>query len=285
MLHAGDEVVRLDIGNLTALGIDPCHAFTNLEGVDRAVLAHLIGGGKRRLLDVLDIVLIQAIVGLDDLLAVGFHGCGQHVPGIRVAGVGHVVDIAQLVTLVGKVLFDPFFEFAGALELAPVLTDLIHLRSGQELVAGHDHGLVITLVVGAPQRGVDRPRSHARNGIVAAAALQRDHDRVREHLAFRHRHHRPALGVVVRFLGQLIRIVEITKDLIVDPGRILVVLVRIVEIRENVRRLAGIRLTRGNRRAGGRAGRCAGRCALGRARGRRRGSCGRGGLRARRRRG
>ena len=254
MLHAGHEVVGLHVGDLTSLGVHPDDAFPQVEGVGQAVLTDLPGGGQSGLLHVFDVVFIQTVVGLDDLLAVCFHGGSQNVPSVGIAGAGHVVLVVELVTVGGQVLLDPGFKGAGALELAPLGADLVDLIQGQD-IALDDDGLVVPLVVGAPQGGVHGTGSHTADGVVAAPALQGDHDGGAQQLGLGLGHQGKPHGQVFRIhvvLGLLIEPIELAQDILVDAGRILVVGVGIEKLGEYVGGQTGVGLGDGLSRRFGR---------------------------------
>ena len=218
VLHAGNPVVRLDIGDLTALAVHPGHAFPDGEGVGQAVLADGVTGGQRGLLNIFFVIFEQAVIGVDDGAAVRLLGGGQHVPGVGVGAVGVVVHVGQLIALVRQVGLGLGIVFAGAVDFVPQVAQILHFVRLQDAFLDDDT-LVHAVRVIAPQGGVDGTGSDPGNGIVAAPALQGDHHGGAQNLRLGDRHQGIPQAQVLHFrLGFGIVGVEIAQDGVVDLG-------------------------------------------------------------------
>ena len=218
VLHAGDPVVRLDVGNLAALAVHPHGAFTDGEGVGQAVLGHGVTGGQSGLLNVFFIVFIQAVIGVDDGPAVRLLGGGQHIPGIGIAGVGIIVYIRQLVALAGQVFLGLRVVFAGAVNFVPQGAQRFDVFRLQHAVLHDDH-LMHPVRIVAPQGRIRRTGSNPGNPVLTAPALQRNHHGGAQDLGLGNRHQGIPEAQVIDFLLRFgIVGIEITQHGIVDLG-------------------------------------------------------------------
>ena len=214
VLHAGDEVVSGHVSDLAALRVGPLGALADVEGEDGVVLVGLKAGGQRGLLDILHVVLEQAVNGVDNGLGVGGTIGGQTVPGLGIGVVGDGVGVLQLVAVVGHVLLDPGFERAGAGELGPLRLDRVAVGGLDEL--GGDDRIVEAIAVIAPERAVDGSGHSAADGVLTASGGEGQHDRGVEKLRFGNGLERIALRDVVGLQSFLIVLVVSAEDVVVD---------------------------------------------------------------------
>ena len=174
MLHGGNPVVGLDVGDLTALGVGPDLAGTDVEGPGQAVLRALPALRQGGLEHVLHVVLGQVLHGAAHGVAHGVGPHGQHVPGLGVQGEVPVAQLAlQGVALLGQEVLGGLLIGAGAGLLGPHGDKLLAVLGGQDLLG--DQGGLKAAGVGAPQHGGDgliHVAAHAVAAAVAAPDLQ-----------------------------------------------------------------------------------------------------------------
>ena len=219
VLHTGNPVVSLHVSDLAALAVNPFNAFADLEGVLQAVFAHRHLGGQGGLVHVLVVILEQSVIGVHDGAGVRLLGGVQHVPCGGIAGVGVVVFIGQLVALAGQVFLGFGFPGAGAAGLVPQGAEFLDFGALQDAFLDDDR-LVHPVLVVAPQGGGGGTGSDAGHGVLAATAVQGDHNGRFKQLRFGDSHLGVALGNRRGFLGLGIELIILAKNILVDLGRL-----------------------------------------------------------------
>ena len=165
VLHTGNEVIGSNLADLTALGIDPLHALTNLEGEDGHILVGLIALGQGELLGVLQIVHHQAIAQLNQRTGVGLQVGVQSVPGLRIGAGGVLVLILQGIAVVSQISLGFGNVSSGIGSFHPHRLQGIPVGSLDDLLGGQDG--VLTVGVVAPQGAVGSLGNGTANGVVA----------------------------------------------------------------------------------------------------------------------
>ena len=236
MLHTGHEVVSLDLGDLTALGVDPLRTLTQMEGVGQAVLGLFPALSQSGLHDVLGVILHQAVEGVDQGLSIrSLRGC-QNVPSLGVGGIAHGVSILQGVAVLGQPLLALGFPSAGALELSPHGLQGVAV-GGSDGLGGHNL-VVEPVAVIAPQGAAGGVRSNTADGIVAALRAHRQEGAGLQQLGLGDGHLGKALAHVHNLgLGLIVDGLEFAQNEIIDLLGLDVVVVLAVSV--GIDQLAG----------------------------------------------
>ena len=226
VLHTGNPVVGLHVSDLTALRVDPDHAFTQMEGVGQTVIRYGVIRSKSRLLNIFHIILIQTVISLDDLFGVSFHRGCKSIPSYGVTGVRIVVLVREFVALGSEVFLNPSLEGTGLTLFAPSGTDFVDFGLLKERIALNDNLLMITLVIRTPKGAVNRTGSDTRNRVVTATALKRNHNGGTEHLSLGDSHQGITLCKVFarnQLFRRKISFIEVAKHIFVNLCRLCVI--------------------------------------------------------------
>ena len=221
MLHTGNEVVSLNVSNLTVLVVNPNSALTQLEGVLQAVSGDFVALSQSGLGLVLHIVLDQSVISLNQDLGVGSVGGCQNVPeggiSVKIEGSG----VLQGVALVSQVLLDVSFVSTGANQLSPLSLHSSNVFCLDGLIG--DQSVVETVGIVTEQDGSVGVGSDLGHGVVAALRSGGQENTCSQQLSLSDSH----LGIthrLVAFLHSfLIVLVEFAQDVIVNCARQLVV--------------------------------------------------------------
>ena len=231
VLHTGDEVVSLDVSDLTALGVDPHSTLADLEGVSLSAVS-IVGDGvafsQSGLQLVFHVVLVQAVVGVNDSFGVSSHGGSQNVPSLGIGIVSQGVGVLQGVALAGQEVLCPLLVGAGALQLVPLALHLIAVSNGQGL-GGDDH-VVITVGVVAPQSGSSGVGSDAGDSVVTAVGRQGQHNAGSHQLSFSNSHQSLTLGDIGSSLSGFVGGVELAQNVVIDGLRQGIVIVSVLSV-------------------------------------------------------
>ena len=211
VLQARDPVVGHEVGDLTALGVDPLDALADVEGVGEAVVAHGVAGGEARLLDALGVVLIEVV---DEGGVVVEVAVAEDVPGRADAVEGGDGGVGEGVALAGEVLPGGVGIGAGAGELVPEVGERGVILVTDYLV-GENH-LVIVDAVAHPAYVATGAEGVAAHGVAAAGRVHRARDAALEELGLGDGHQGPALGQGLGRESLLVDLVEVAQGGHVD---------------------------------------------------------------------
>ena len=169
-----------DLSQLTALGIDPHSALTQVEGVgDSAVVVDSLlpglshTGGNL----VLAVINDQGLPGGSVRLTLDGTGRSHAVPGLGLSGVVDGVGVLQGVAIVSQILLCPLVvaaEVAGSLTSSPLQLHLGVVLTDDGLVA--DQSSVVAVLGVAPTHGCPGVRSNLVHCKVTASRVNRQHD-------------------------------------------------------------------------------------------------------------
>ena len=226
VLHTGDEVVSLQVSNLTVLVVNPDNALTELEGVLQAVFRNGVAQSQSGLGLVLHVVLDQAVVGLNKDLGVSSVGSFQNVPVGDVSVKVESSGIFDGVALAGQVFLNPAFVLTGTDLLGPLGLHLSDVSSLDGLLG--DDSVVETVSIVTEQNGGVGVRSDLSHSVVAALGSGGQENASAQQLSFGDSH----LGITHRLAGLihsiLVVVVELTQNLGVNGAAQCVVILSIL---------------------------------------------------------
>ena len=219
VLHAGNKVVSNNGSNLTALGVDPYKALTEGKGVNGAVFGNFVALSQCGLESAFAVILIQAVIGVDDCLGVSRTGGSQNVPSLRIAGIAHGEGVLQGVALAGQVFLYPILVGAGAPEFIPLFLHLGSFGSQDGQLAVYNNVVVETFVVVAPLSVAVAIGSNAANGKVTAVGGQGEHNAGLQQLCLGNCHQSKTHGLVFLLQSFHVDVIELTKSHVVQIRR------------------------------------------------------------------